>query len=307
MKQKRGRPIHGILLLNKPVGISSNAALQRVKHLFQAQKAGHTGSLDKLASGLLPLCLGEATKLSSFLLESDKRYLTEFTLGVRTSTGDAEGTILETPPYSPYSLAEIQAALSHFTGCIQQVPPMYSALKYKGQALYRLARQGQTIERAPRTITIYSLQLHHCHDQKLTLEVHCSKGTYIRSLADDFGQRLGCGAHVSALHRLAVGPYTNMLDFSQLENLVAEGPEKLEASLLPMESALPDWPKIILPTESAYYISQGHPVQVPKAPTAGWVKLFNQHHDLLGIGYILEDGRVAPKRLLLPRNSSPSE
>ncbi|MFK5969069.1 MAG: tRNA pseudouridine(55) synthase TruB [Candidatus Marithrix sp.] len=289
------RNINGILLFNKPVGISSNAALQRVKRLFQANKAGHTGSLDQLASGLLPICLGEATKLSNFLLMADKYYETTLTLGFTTLTGDAEGEILQTRPTDDISREQIDKVVQSFIGSNEQVPPMYSALKHQGQPLYKLARQGKTIERKARTINIYDIEVQSFIDNYLAIKVHCSKGTYIRTLAEDIGEILGCGAFVSRLHRVRVGDYQNMIDFTTLEQQADL--EALDKLLIPMETAILHWPKVNLSTELTYYIQQGQAVQVPQAPTDGWVQLFNEEL-FLGIGQVLEDGRVTPKRLI---------
>ena len=289
------RNINGILLFNKPIGISSNAALQRVKRLFQANKAGHTGSLDKLASGLLPICLGEATKLSNFLLTADKHYETTLTLGFTTLTGDSEGEILQTRPADNISREQIDKVVQSFIGPNDQVPPMFSALKHQGQPLYKLARQGKTIERKPRTINIYDIEIQSFTDNYLSIKVHCSKGTYIRTLAEDIGEALGCGAFVSYLHRIRVGSYQNMVDFATLEQQTDL--EALDKLLIPMETAISHWPKINLSTELTYYVQLGQAVQVPQAPTDGWVQLFNEKV-FLGIGQILEDGRVTPKRLI---------
>ncbi len=289
------RNINGILLFNKPVGISSNGALQRVKRLFQANKAGHTGSLDQLASGLLPICLGEATKLSNFLLMADKYYETTLTLGFTTLTGDSEGEILQTRSADNITLEQIDKVVKSFIGSNEQVPPMYSALKHKGEPLYKLARQGKTIERKARTINIYDIEIQSFIDNYLAIKVHCSKGTYIRTLAEDIGEILGCGAFVSRLHRIRVGEYQSMIDFTTLEQQTDL--EALDKLLIPMETAISHWPKINLSTELTYYVQQGQAVQVPQAPTDGWVQLFNEEI-FLGIGQVLEDGRVTPKRLI---------
>jgi tRNA pseudouridine55 synthase len=206
-RRSTGRKVNGILLLDKPLGITSNDALQRVKHLFRARKAGHTGSLDPLATGLLPICLGEATKISAFLLDADKRYRVKVKLGVTTTTADAEGEVLEEKPITGVDQARIEAALESFRGEIDQLPPMYSAIKHKGERLYNLARQGIEVEREPRRITIHSLVLLDWQAPEFSLDVHCSKGTYVRTLAEDIGNVLGCGAHVTALHRSGVGPF----------------------------------------------------------------------------------------------------
>lgn len=297
-KRRTGRNVHGILLLNKPIGLSSHAALQRVKRLYQARKAGHTGSLDKIASGLLPICLGEATKLSGFLLESDKHYHAEFTFGITTTTGDAEGDIIQTRPLSNIDSAKIDEVIQSFIGPIQQVPPMYSAIKYQGQPLYKLARQGKTIERQPRTVTIYTIRVRNWVLPRLAVEVHCSKGTYIRTLAQDIGEVFGCGGYVSFLHRIGVGNYRDMIDFETLEQQAELGLETLDSLLIPMHSALSHWSTVQLTNELAYYVQKGQAVQVPKAPTKGWVTLFAENNRFLGIGHILDDGRIAPKRLV---------
>lgn len=299
MAIRRGRNVHGILLLNKPVGGTSNDALQRVKRLFQARKAGHTGSLDKLASGLLPICLGEATKLSGFLLEADKYYHATCTLGVITTTGDAEGEISETRPVEGIARQQIDLVIQSFIGTIQQIPPMHSAVKYQGQPLYKLARQGKVIERQPRSVEIYVLKVRSWEPPHLSIAVHCSKGTYIRTLAEDIGQKLGCGAHVSALHRVGVGPYSDMIDFATLEDAAQQGLETLDKLLTPMHTMLTNWPELIVSKDSVVYLRQGHAVQIPHAPPSGWVKLFAaESHQFLGVGQVLEDGRVTPKRIL---------
>lgn len=297
-RRRTGRNVHGILLLNKPVGISSNTALQRVKRLFKARKAGHTGSLDNLATGLLPICLGEATKLSSFLLGADKYYRAEFTLGVTTTTGDAEGEILQNRPVTGINQTKIDSVIKSFTGQIQQVPPMYSAIKHQGQALYKLARQGKVVERDARAVMIYAFTVLDWVENHLSVEVHCSKGTYIRTLATDIGEVLGCGAHVSALHRFGVRDYRDMFDFETLEHKAQEGLEALDSLLMPMDTALGHWAEVWLTAELAYYVQQGQAVQVSKAPTSGWVKLFTGDASFLGIGQVLEDGRIAPRRLI---------
>jgi len=299
MAQRTGRNVHGILLLNKPVGISSNAALQRVKRLFHARKAGHTGSLDVLASGLLPICLGEATKLSGFLLNADKFYQAEFTLGVTTTTGDACGSVKQTRPLIGITSEKINAAMKSFLGPIQQIPPMYSAIKQQGQALYKLAHQGKVVERSARSITIYDIEVVSLVDNRLCVDVHCSKGTYIRTLAEDFGEALGCGAYVSALHRTRVGDYHDMLTFE----ILTRQPDfdSLDSLLLPMHTALSNWTSVWLTEELAYYVQQGQAVQLPQAPTSGLVKLFvgdKARGSFIGIGHVLDDGRIAPRRLI---------
>ncbi len=299
-KTRKGRSVDGIVLLDKPVSFGSNQVLQRVKRLFNARKAGHTGSLDKLASGLLPICLGEATKFSTFLLNSDKRYQAVFKLGVVTTTGDAEGEVTESHDYTPFSRQQLEAVVGRFTGEIEQIPPMYSAIKHKGQRLYKLAHQGLEVEREPRRITIYSLELRDFGDDFIAVEVLCSKGTYIRTLAEDMGKALGCGAHVKALRRTGVGPFeaSQMIALERLEQLAEKDFDALDAVLVPMEAALAGWPDVRLPENAAFYLKKGQPVLVPKSPTRGWVRLFASGDRFIGAGEVLDDGRIAPRRLI---------
>lgn len=299
-RKPKGRPVNGVLVLDKPLGISSNAALQRAKRLFQAAKAGHTGSLDPLATGVLPLCFGEATKFSQILLDADKRYRARARLGVKTTTGDAEGEPLEEKPVPDLDIAGLKDTLIGFTGEIEQVPPMYSALKHNGQPLYKLAREGIEIERKSRKVTIISLELVELSDYEFEIEVHCTKGTYIRTLVEDIGDALGCGAHVVALRRLQSGPFTEeqALTLEQLEGYFEQGESALDQQLLPVSTAVDDWPKVILTDLMAHYFLQGQPVQVSGAPTEGKVRIFHENREFLGIGEIMDDGRVAPRRLL---------
>ena len=295
------RRVNGILLLDKPTGLTSNAALQQVKKLFRARKAGHTGSLDPLASGLLPICLGEATKVSAFLLDADKQYQVTCKLGERTTTADAEGEVVETRPVDGVSEKQLRKVMAHYLGDIEQIPPMYSAVKHQGQRLYKLARQGIEVEREPRPITIHEMNLLDFQLPLAEISLRCSKGTYVRTLAEDIGEELGCGAHVTGLRRLGVGPYneTGMVTLSTLEQLRAEGGEAaLDKLLLPMESGLAQWPGVRLSSDAAFYLRQGQPVLVPHAPTTGWVRLYMGEKQFLGVGEILDDGRVAPRRLL---------
>ena len=299
-RRVRGRDVSGILLLDKPSGITSNDALQQVKRLYFAKKAGHTGSLDPLASGVLPICMGEATKVSAFLLDADKRYQVRCQLGVRTATADAEGEVLETRPVGVYSREQLETVLEEFRGSIEQIPPMYSALKHQGQRLYKLARQGVEVEREPRPVEIYELTVAGQGEDWLDINVHCSKGTYVRTLAEDIGDRLGCGAHVSALRRTAVGPYgdTMLVGLEILRELKEKDMSSMDTLLLPIESALTQWPDVDLSTDAAFYLQQGQPVLVPHAPTSGWVRLYEGNRSFLGMGEILDDGRVAPRRLM---------
>ncbi len=297
-KRIKGRPVNGVVLLDKPLEMSSNHALQIVKRLFDAQKAGHTGSLDPLATGMLPVCLGEATKISAFLLDADKLYRFKCKLGSCTTTADAEGEVIESRPFEHIVKKDIERLLPDFTGDIEQVPPMYSALKKDGKRLYDLARQGIEVEREARPVTIHDLSLLSFKDGEVELEAHCSKGTYIRTLAEDIGEALGCGAYVSELRRLAVGPYDgDMVSLEQLQALSEQGQEALDASLLPIDSGIANWPEVHLDPDSAYYIKLGQPVQVPRAPTDGWVRIYDDEQ-FLGVGIIQDDGRIAPKRML---------
>jgi len=299
-RRVRGRDVNGILLLDKPPGITSNDALQQVKRLFFAKKAGHTGSLDPLASGVLPICMGEATKVSAFLLDADKRYEVRCQLGVKTATADAEGDVISTRPVENYSEAQIESVLEQFRGPIEQIPPMYSALKHEGQRLYKLARQGIEVERASRPVDIHALTLTARGDDWLDIFVHCSKGTYVRTLVEDIGEQLGCGAHVSALRRTAVGPYDDdkLVTLEALETLKEQDKHAMDDLLLPIETALTQWPNVNLSADAAFYLRQGQAVLVPRAPTSGWVRLYEGEHTFLGMGEILDDGRVAPRRMM---------
>jgi tRNA pseudouridine55 synthase len=306
--RKKGRPVNGILVLDKPRGLSSNQALQRVKWLYRARKAGHTGSLDPLATGVLPLCFGEATKLSQFLLDSDKRYEVLIELGVRTNTGDAEGEITQSEAQVAVTEEQVQKALTQFIGTIEQVPPMFSAIKQQGVPLYKLAREGKEVERAGREITIYSIGLLGLDGRELQLDVHCSKGTYIRTLADDLGNLLGCGAHVKALRRTQAGAFRecDSVTLEQLEESLQGRDEEdfsgIDSFLVPMDRAVSDLPEVTLPEVTAGWIKQGQPVLVRHLPAEGLVRLY-QGEQFIGIGSILDDGRVAPKRLLVPEET----
>lgn len=300
--QSQGQNIHGVLLLDKPEGISSNSALQRVKRLYQARKAGHTGSLDPIATGLLPICLGEATKLSRFLLETDKRYEVVCRLGVRTTTGDAEGEVMETCPVKKLEPEGIAKLLDSFLGPQAQVPPMYSAIKHQGQPLYKLARQGIEVEREPRQVIIHTIKLTGLEEDQFRLEVFCSKGTYIRTLAEDIGRSLGCGAHVIALRRTQVGYFdvSGAVSLDCLEKLARTEAEVLHGLLVPLEQILADWPAVDLLADAAHYLRQGQSVRVSQAPGKGWVRLIERHKGFFGVGQVMEDGRIAPRRLVFP-------
>ena len=297
---RKGRAVSGILLLDKPAGRSSNQALQEVKRLFRARKAGHTGSLDPLATGLLPICLGEATKISGFLLDADKRYRVTCRLGVTTTTGDAEGDVVAERPVPELTDAAVAEALAALEGEQDQVPPMHSAVKHQGQRLYRLAREGKEVERKARRITVYRVELLTREADQVTFQVHCTKGTYVRTLAEDLGERLGTGAHVTALRREMVGGFSGdgMIALETLRATRDEGgPEALDRLLLPVEAGLQHWPDVDLEPDTAHFVRHGQAVWVPRAPAEGWVRLF-QAGTFLGMGVVLDDGRIAPRRLI---------
>jgi tRNA pseudouridine55 synthase len=293
------RDVDGILLLNKPIGLSSNKALQVARNLFKANKAGHTGSLDPLATGLLPICFGEATKFSGYLLDASKSYRAICQLGQTSSTGDGEGEISSALPVD-LTEAQVQQVTQQFIGKIQQIPPMHSAVKHQGERLYTLARQGIEVERKSREIEIYSLDIVSFEGDKLELDVHCSKGTYVRTLAEDIGLQLGCGAYLAALERTGVQPFWNMKSYSldELRDIADDEHQQLDDCLLPMEAAISDWPAIELSDDLSFYLRQGQPVQVPRSPTSGYVRLLDEAKGFIGAGIILADGRVAPKRML---------
>lgn len=300
-QKRKGREVHGILLLDKPAGMTSNDALQKVKRAFRAQKAGHTGNLDRMATGLLPVCLGEATKMSAYLLDADKAYHGICQLGRTTTTGDAEGEVVDSRPVEGVDEARVRAVLEGFLGESEQVPPMHSALKHQGKRLYQLAHEGVEVERKARRVRIDELRLEWLEGDRFAFYVHCSKGTYVRTLAEQFGEALGCGAHLSGLRRAQVGPFA-VDDAVALERVQAmaeeDGTEALDALLLPVEAGVADWPGVELTDNTAFYVRQGQAVFVPQAPTRGWVRLFQQDGHFLGVGRILNDGRVAPKRLV---------
>ena len=249
---------------------------------------------------MLPLCLGEATKISGFLLDATKGYRSRFKLGIRTDSGDADGTVIATHPVGLLSLDTVNAVLERFVGEIVQIPPMHSAIKQNGVPLYKLAHQGLEVERQPRSVTIHQLTLLRFENDELEVSVRCSKGTYIRVLAEDIGTALGCGAHVMQLRRDMVGPYTlaQVLTMQQLQNDSQQGMENLDRHLLPIDSALVDWPGVKLSDDAAYFLSRGQTVFIPRTSERGLVRLFNGQMNFLGIGQVLDDGRVAPRRLI---------
>jgi len=312
-KRRKGRAINGVLLLDKPYEMSSNHALQAVKRIYFAQKAGHTGALDPLATGMLPICLGEGTKFSQFLLDTDKTYQVTAKLGIRTTTSDADGDIVSEKEVA-ISSDQLADALDSFRGTTKQVPSMYSALKYQGKPLYKYAREGIEVPRESRDITVFSLELLRFNADEVELNIHVSKGTYIRTIIDDLGELLGCGAHVADLRRLAVGSYPieKMVTLAELETLLEKAnadevtpSEVLDPLLLPMESAVKGMPAVYVDDMSAHYLRHGNPVQAYQAPLDGSVQVYigEDEHDesaeFIGVGFINDDGQVAPKRIVV--------
>ena len=301
-RKPRGRDVNGVIVLDKPAGMSSSDAVQHVKRRFAARKVGHTGSLDPLATGVLPLCLGDATKFSQYLLNSDKRYLADIRMGVATDSGDADGQVLAERPVAGVDLKRVDAALDAFRGQIEQVPSMFSAVKHQGKPLYKLARQGIEVEREARPVSIYHNRIVALEGTLLTLDIHCSKGTYVRTIAHDLGEALGCGAHVEALRRTQAGPYgeDDLATMGEID--AARDEHRLDELLRPVSSTVGQWPQVSLAGAPAFYLKQGQPVLVPHAPTAGWVRLVEGTDDegtFIGVGEILDDGRVAPRRLIV--------
>ncbi|MDV5083906.1 tRNA pseudouridine(55) synthase TruB [Vibrio diabolicus] len=315
-RRRKGRPINGVILLDKPTGISSNDALQKVKRIYFAEKAGHTGALDPLATGMLPICLGEATKFSQFLLDSDKRYRVIAKLGERTNTSDSDGEVVETRPID-VTLDKLEACIEKFRGESDQVPSMFSALKYQGKPLYEYARKGIEVPRESRKITVYEIVLHRFEGDEVEMEVHCSKGTYIRTIVDDLGEMLGCGAHVTMLRRTGVAkyPYEKMVTLEQLNELLEQAHreeraprELLDPLLLPMDTAVEDLPEVNLVSELADMVQHGQPVQVFGAPTEGSLRLtMGEERLFIGVGEMNEDGKIAPKRLVVFRDDVASK
>jgi tRNA pseudouridine55 synthase len=296
-RKQRGRKVDGILLLAKPAGLTSNAALQETKSAFGAAKAGHTGSLDPIATGLLPICFGEATKLSGFFLGADKRYHAIFQLGVATETGDSEGAVTGQSVVAVDD-DDIERVMERFRGDFEQVPSMYSAIKKGGKPLYELARQGIEVEREARPVTVFSLEWQRLEGDRLAVDLHCSSGFYVRSLADDVGTALGCGAHVEALSRTAVGTFKleDAVPLEKIKELRGRYAE-LDALLIPGDQGLEHLPGVTLSTDAAYYLVRGQPVRAAELPRSGLVRLYAAEAGFLGVGKVLGDGRVAPKRL----------
>ncbi|MFD2179861.1 tRNA pseudouridine(55) synthase TruB [Veronia pacifica] len=305
--RRRGRPVDGIILLDKPTGITSNDALQQVKRIYFAEKAGHTGALDPLATGMLPICFGEATKFSQFLLDSDKRYRVVAKLGERTNTSDSDGEVVETRPVA-VDRGQLERCIAQFRGDTMQVPSMFSALKYQGRPLYEYAREGIEVPREARKITVYEIELLQFNGDEIEMEVHCSKGTYIRTIVDDLGEMLGCGAHVTALRRIGVSgyPIEKMVTLGQLEKLLDQAREQdiqprelLDPLLLAQDTAVQDLEEVnLLPVVSSY-VMQGQAVQVPTAPDSGFVRMtVGEERTFIGVAEIDADGMVAPRRLV---------
>lgn len=297
MQTKRiKRAVNGVLLLDKPYGFSSNQALQKVKWLYQAQKAGHTGTLDPLATGVLPICFGEATKFAQHLTDENKTYIATVKFGVTTTTGDKEGDVLNQVACQ-VTREEIDRVLPQFMGEITQVPPMYSALKVNGKPLYEYARDGVELERAPRQVTIYDLRVLACADNHAEIEVCCSKGTYIRTLGEDIGKALNVGAHLTALRRTATATYqiAHTVTVEALEQMTVE---QRDALLLPVDTAISALPKIELHENAAYYFKQGNPVWLSGNIPAGELRIYSEAGLFLGVGQQQRDGRIAPKRVV---------
>ncbi len=313
-RRRKGRPVNGIVLLDKALGGSSNHVLQQVKHIYFAEKAGHTGALDPLATGMLPICLGEATKFSQFLLDADKVYEVTAKLGIRTTTSDADGEVVETKPVN-VSAEQLVQACEGFKGDSKQIPSMFSALKHQGKPLYHYARQGIEIEREARDITIFALDILRFEDDEVDMRVHCSKGTYIRSLVDDLGQLLGCGAYVTRLHRTHVANYPNdkMVTVEQLEALLeqarndgVEPKTLLDSILLPMDTAVGNLPEYRVADNFAGPFSNGNaiPCDLVLDNVGQQYRCYDQLDAaegprFIGVAELLADGKLQPKRLVV--------
>jgi tRNA pseudouridine55 synthase len=302
-RRRKGRDIHGVILLDKPAGYSSNQAVQAVRRLLQARKAGHTGSLDPFATGMLPVCLGEASKTAGYMLDAAKTYLATAEIGRATDTGDIEGDVVRTGPVPELDTTRIEAVLEKFRGEILQVPPMYSALKRDGQPLYKLARAGQEVSRDPRPVTIHELELDAWEPPFLSFRVRCSKGTYIRTLAEDIAREFGSCAHLRALRRLEVEPFRerDMVNLETLsERLEQVGPAEfgsLGEALLPIDAGLGNWPVVRLDQSGSERFRHGNPVEAPEGPP-GPVRVYGPPDRLLGLGERLPGGRLVPRRVM---------
>ena len=312
-RRSRGRPVDGILVLNKSAGMTSNDALQRAKYLFFAAKAGHTGSLDPLATGILPVCFGEATKFTRFLLDADKRYRATFHFGITTKTGDADGEITGEPGAAGLDRQQVENAMEAFRGDILQVPSMYSALKKDGQPLYKLAREGIEVAREARPVTVDTFELLDFRPGDIAeadVEIQCSKGTYVRTIAEDMGEALGCGAHVISLHRHQLGGFgdEDSIGLDELEAL-REGKrgEDLDYLLKPVDRAVEQLMAVELDSATAWYLRRGQPVMARgayrDAEEGDIVRIFEDDGLFLGVGEVLEDGRLAPRRLVVGQSA----
>jgi tRNA pseudouridine55 synthase len=292
-------PVDGLLLLNKPAGITSNQALQKVKRLLQAKKAGHTGSLDPAATGMLPLCFGEATKVCAYLLEADKTYRVTARLGKTTNTGDRDGEVSATADVPDLEKRAWEQILAQFCGVTDQVPPMFSALKKDGKRLYELARKGQVVDREARRIRIDELHLLEISGSRLVLRVKCSKGTYIRTLVEDIAKAAGTVAYTARLHRETVGDFQaeDMLDLPGAERVAEAGPEALRARLLPTDLALSSWPDYHIPEDAAERFCGGQAVAVAGGGAEGLVRVYAGEERFVGVGQLGGDGQLAPRRI----------
>ena len=300
-RKKTGRDVTGILLLDKPSGIRSNQALQQVKRLFDANKAGHTGNLDAPATGMLPVCLGQATRVCGFLLEADKTYHVAARLGIATRTGDASGEPIRTLLFPALDAASLRRVIDGFLGVTEQVPPMFSALKHQGRRLYELAYQGIEVERRARPVRIDRIDVLAVGKDTFELEVHCSKGTYIRSLIEDIGAALGTCAHVTALRRIASGPFgeaARMHGLAELESVAAAGTDALDALLLPVDSALRCYPEVRLDAGAVARLRNGRVVEADALPVAGCLRVYGPPREFIGLGEVTGDRRLKPKRLI---------
>jgi tRNA pseudouridine55 synthase len=300
--RRKAEAVDGLLLLNKPAGITSNQALQKIKRLLNAKKAGHTGSLDPAATGMLPLCFGEATKVCAYLLDADKTYRVTARLGEATDTGDADGKVIDTAAVPPLEFGAWSTIVQSFAGDIEQIPPMYSALKQDGKRLYELARKGITVERKARKIRVHDIQLLEASKNRLVMRVHCSKGTYIRTLVEDIAKAAGTLAHAASLHRENVGNFNadDMLDMSSAATVAAEGPDALRGKLLPADIALASWPEVAIDAGEAAKFVGGQAVTVPQA-TEGLVRVYDSQRIFLGVGELAGNGLLAPRRIFKPQ------
>ena len=299
MKRPARRAVNGIVLLDKPADSTSNQALQRVRRLYNAKKAGHTGSLDPLATGMLPVCLGAATKVCSYLLDARKSYRVTACLGESTDTGDAHGSVVDRSPAIEVSTDTVESVLAGFVGEYEQTPPMYSALKHKGQRLYKLARQGIEVPRKPRTVRVFRLRLRRLQSPELKFDVTCSKGAYVRTLVEDIARALGTLGHVRALRRTSVGPFgeAQMVDVATLEDRAREGPEALDRFLLPADRALTSWPRVDVPASLREPFANGRAAPAEPDWPRGRVRVYSRDGEFLGIGEVTDPGRLAPRRV----------